>query len=47
MSGAGLTDAKSALEVAGGDVEKAFDELRKRGVAKLEKELTKLLKQVI
>ena len=41
MSGAGLTDAKSALEVAGGDVEKAFDELRKRGVAKLEKRADK------
>lgn len=36
-SGAGITDCKAALEATNGDIEKAFDELRKKGVAKLAK----------
>ena len=33
-TGAGLMDAKKALEAAGGDIEKAIDTLRKAGAAK-------------
>lgn len=34
LTGAGIVDAKKALEDAGGDVHKAADELRKKGVIK-------------
>jgi elongation factor Ts len=37
MTGAGMMDAKKALEECGGDLEKAADELRKTGVAKADK----------
>ncbi len=37
LSGAGISDCKSALEATNGDMQKAFDELRKKGVAKLAK----------
>ena len=36
-TGAGMMDCKKALEEAGGDMEKAIDVLRKKGVAKAEK----------
>jgi elongation factor Ts len=36
-TGAGMGDCKKALEEAGGDMEKAFDLLRKKGIAKAEK----------
>ncbi|OGL73975.1 elongation factor Ts [Candidatus Uhrbacteria bacterium RIFCSPHIGHO2_12_FULL_57_11] len=34
MTGAGILDAKKALEETGGDIGKAADELRKKGIAK-------------
>jgi elongation factor Ts len=37
MTGAGMMDCRSALEAAGGDVEKAVQVLRERGVAKAAK----------
>ncbi len=37
LSGAGLTDAKKALEVADGDFDKALSEMRKKGLTKAEK----------
>ena len=37
MTGAGMMDAKKALEECGGDLQKAADELRKKGVAKAAK----------
>lgn len=36
-SGAGIMDCRKALEATNGDIEKAFDELRKAGAAKLAK----------
>jgi len=36
-TGAGMMDCKKALEETGGDIEKAIDLLRKKGVAKAEK----------
>jgi elongation factor Ts len=36
-TGAGMMDCKKALEETGGDIEKAIENLRKRGVAKAEK----------
>ena len=36
-TGAGMMDCKRALEETGGDLEKAIDQLRKKGVAKAEK----------
>lgn len=36
-TGAGMMDCKSALDEAGGDVEKAIDLLRKKGIAKAAK----------
>jgi len=36
-TGAGMMDCKKALEEAGGDMEKAVDLLRKKGIAKAEK----------
>lgn len=37
MTGAGMMDAKKALEAAGGDLEKAAEGLRERGLAKAAK----------
>lgn len=37
MTGVGITDAKKALEEAGGDFEKALTEMRKKGLSKAEK----------
>jgi len=37
MTGAGMMDAKKALEEVGGDLEKAAEELRKKGVVKAAK----------
>ncbi len=34
MTGAGIVDCKKALEEAGGDMQKAAEELRKKGIAK-------------
>ena len=38
-SGVGMMDCKKALEEASGDIDKAFDLLRKSGIAKAEKHL--------
>jgi len=37
LTGAGLTDAKHALEEAGGDFDKALEAMRKKGLTKAEK----------
>jgi len=37
LTGVGLTDAKKALEDAGGDFDKALQEMRKKGLTKAEK----------
>src|ERR1700687_4474362 len=37
LTGVGLTDAKKALEEAGGDYDKALAEMRKKGLTKAEK----------
>lgn len=37
LTGVGLTDAKAALEAAGGDFDKALEEMRKKGLTKAEK----------
>lgn len=37
LTGVGLTDAKAALETAGGDFDKALEEMRKKGLTKAEK----------
>ncbi len=37
LTGVGLTDAKSALEEAGGDFDKALEAMRKKGMTKAEK----------
>lgn len=37
LTGVGLTDAKKALEEAGGDFDKALEEMRKKGLTKAEK----------
>lgn len=37
LTGVGLTDAKAALEEAGGDFDKALEEMRKKGLTKAEK----------
>jgi len=37
LTGVGLTDAKKALEEAGGDYDKALDAMRKKGLTKAEK----------
>jgi elongation factor Ts len=41
MSSVGFADCKLALEEAGGDMQKAFELLRKKGIAKLEKRADK------
>ncbi|HQU71574.1 MAG TPA: translation elongation factor Ts [Calditrichia bacterium] len=40
-TGAGMMDCKKALEEVGGDLEKAVDFLRKKGIAKAEKKSTR------
>lgn len=40
-TGAGVLDAKKALENAGGDFEKALEELRKKGLARVAKSATR------
>ncbi|KKR57653.1 MAG: Elongation factor Ts [Candidatus Uhrbacteria bacterium GW2011_GWE2_40_58] len=45
MTGAGMMDAKKALEETGGDLEKATDELRKKGIAKAEKKADRATKE--
>src|ERR1700727_2230810 len=37
LTGVGLTDAKAALEEAGGDFDKALEAMRKKGMTKAEK----------
>lgn len=44
-SGAGMLDCKKALDQAGGDVEKALEELRVKGVAKAQKKSSRATKQ--
>ena len=43
-SGVGMMDCKKALEEASGDLDKAFDILRKSGIAKAQKKQEDLLK---
>lgn len=47
ITGAGFADCKSALEEAGGDVEKAIEILRKKGIAKAAKKLGREAKEGI
>ena len=42
MSGAGMMDAKKALLQTGGDVDKALDSLRKKGLASADKKAGRL-----
>jgi elongation factor Ts len=44
-TGAGMMDAKQALEEANGDVEKAIEVLRKKGVAKAEKKAERVTRE--
>jgi elongation factor Ts len=37
LTGVGITDAKQALQAAGGDFDKALSEMRKKGLTKAEK----------
>ena len=37
LTGVGITDAKQALQEAGGDFDKALEEMRKKGLTKAEK----------
>ena len=39
ITGAGMMDCKKALQETGGDIEKAVDFLKQKGVAKAEKRL--------
>lgn len=45
LTGAGFADCKKALEKAGGDLEKARDELRKQGIASAEKKASRNAQQ--
>ncbi len=45
MTGAGMMDAKSALEEVSGDLEKAAELLRKKGIAKAEKKAERETKE--
>ncbi len=45
MTGAGMMECKKALEKAGGDLEKAVDELRKQGMASAAKKADRSAKQ--
>ena len=44
-TGAGIMDCKKALQEAGGDMEKALDILKKKGIAKAEKKATREAKE--
>lgn len=44
-TGAGMMECKKALEITGGDIEKAVDELRKRGIASAAKKASRSTKQ--
>lgn len=44
-TGAGILDCKKALEKTGGDIEKAVEELRKMGLAKADKKLSRETKE--
>lgn len=44
-TGAGILDCKKALEKTGGDIEKALEELRKMGIAKADKKLSRETKE--
>jgi elongation factor Ts len=44
-SGAGMMDCKKALAASGGDVEKAMDELRKKGLAAAQKKSSRVTKE--
>jgi len=46
-TGAGILDCKKALEKTGGDIEKAVEELRKMGIAKADKKLSRETKEGI
>ncbi|MGB9824000.1 MAG: translation elongation factor Ts [Candidatus Hydrothermia bacterium] len=46
-TGAGILDCKKALEKTGGDIEKAVEELRKMGLAKADKKLSRETKEGI
>lgn len=45
ITGAGMMDAKAALEESGGDLEKAAEILRKKGVAKADKKAERVTKE--
>lgn len=45
MTGAGMMDAKRALEETGGDLEKASEELRKKGIVKAAKRAERVTKE--
>lgn len=45
MTGAGMMDAKAALEEAGGDLIKAVELLRKKGIAKADKKAERATKE--
>lgn len=47
LTGAGISDVKSALEEAGGDKEKAIEVLRKKGQAKLSKKADRVANEGI
>ena len=42
-TGAGIMDCKNALKESNGDIEKAIEYLRKKGIAKAEKNIAKLV----
>ena len=44
-SGAGMMDCKKALAAAGGDIEKAVDELRKKGLAAAQKKAARATRE--
>jgi elongation factor Ts len=44
-SGAGMMDCKAALAATGGDIEKAVDELRKKGLAQAQKKSARAAKE--
>ena len=46
-TGAGILDCKKALEKTGGDIDKAVEELRKMGIAKADKKLSRETKEGI
>ncbi len=46
-TGAGVADCKSAIEEANGDIEKAIEILRRKGIAKAEKKLSREAKEGI